>query len=179
MSQRWEGRGLRRPHISPQLQGASTHHSLALGCDTPCIPLPPQGPSLRSSCYVPAPLTPKPLWDAPVPEPRVASRRFQRDPCTQPLLPSLGAALAQLGPHRPQAMAAGQEPRWGAGGAGSNVLWLPRGGRHPGSPLTTGLPPGVQVGDRPALCSPDAPACPASPSRARCHLPSCSAAIFS
>lgn len=53
----------------------------------------------------------------------------------------------------------------------------PEPGQQP--PPSQGCTPGVQVGDQPSLRSPNAPACPASPPQARCHLPSCSAAIFS
>jgi len=192
VSWRWEGRGVEGPHVPRLLQGGSAHRSPARGCDNPRdIPLPLQGPSSGSSCYPPSPLTPKPLWDAPVPpqpcaEPWVASRCSQWDPRTQPLCPNLGADLAYLGPHRPQATATGQEPSWEAGGAGSPTPRLPGDGRHPGSPPSPaaappsqGGTPGVQAWDLPALWSPDAPVCPASPSQARCHLPSCSAAIFS
>lgn len=103
------------------------------------IPLLPQGPNSCSSRYPPALVTPKPLWDAPVPlqpgaEPWMASRHSQWDPCTQPLHPKFGCrpGAAWLPPS--PSHGCGARAELGSQRGWKPVLRLPGDGRHPGSP---------------------------------------------
>ncbi|XP_029889986.1 nascent polypeptide-associated complex subunit alpha, muscle-specific form-like isoform X1 [Aquila chrysaetos chrysaetos] len=171
VSQQWEGRGVGGPCIPPHLQGASTHRSPSLSCDTPHkLPLLLQSPS-----------TGHPKTPLECPGATAARRRAMDGIKTLPMGPLHPASPPQIG-CRPGPARSPPSPRHGRGARAELGSWrgwelcapAPRGRQHPGSPPRAWpiAPPIAGLYPRGAGWGPASPLLPRCPSLSRFPLSS-------